>query len=271
MPSTLSSHKDDQPETWPGVAAGLAIFLIAGLMLVLAELPRLVQPAPWAIFLRSLSFWGVLFVSSAGLAGGWIMGFPRWSYPYVPLAVFFLMYIANASTPGLTFFGYPTFGRQLWGLRACIPLLLGIGLAWLVTHSFNPFKQFFTQIGKEWSLGTYALSGTLPLVIFIAYDEMDRAYSLRDMIVLTAMLVLMALFYLRSRSTLARRLTVGIGISLVLGYTAVSTTLIWHNLGPGNVFIPGMIAWTVILVIFYLSPGILVSIAKAVQTAKAEA
>jgi hypothetical protein len=32
-----------------------------------------------------------------------------------------------------------------------------------------------------------------------------------------------------------------------------------------------MIAWTVILVVFYLSPGVLIGFAKAVQTAKAEA
>ena len=263
MSSIPIPHKDNLPETWPGVAAGLAIFLVAGLMLVLAELPLQVQSAAWVKSLHNLSFWAMILVPSTGLTIGWIMGFPPWSYPYVPLAVFFLMYIANASTPGLTFFGYPTFGRQLWGLRACFPLLFGLGLAWLATRSFKPIKRFFAQIGEDWTLGSYALSGTLPLVIFIAYDEMDRAYSLRDMFLLTALLVLMALIYLRSRSRRGRRLAVGVGIPLILGYTVVSTTLFWRSLGPGNVFIPGMITWTVILVIFYLSPVILVGGAKA--------
>jgi hypothetical protein len=258
MSSNPIPRGDNLPETWAGVAAGLAIFLVAGLKLILAELPQQAQSAPWVKSLYSLSFWGILLVPSTGFTIGWIKSFPRWSYPYVPLAVFFLMYIANASTPGLTFFGYPTFGRQVWGLRSCVPLLLGFGLAWLVTRSFEPFKRFFTQVGEDWTLGSYALSGTLPLVIFIAYDEMDRMYSLQDMFVLSVMLILMALVYLRSRSCLGRRLAVGIGIPLVLVYTATSTTLFWYSQGPGNVFIPGMIAWTVILVIFYLSPGILV-------------
>jgi hypothetical protein len=240
-------------------------------MLILAELPREAQSAPWAENLHNLSFWGMLLVPSAGLATGWIKGFPRWSYPYVPLAVFFSMYIANASTPGLTFFGYPTFGRQLWGLRAYIPLLFGGGIAWLVTRSFKPFKQFFTKIGEDWTLGSYALSGTLPLVIFIAYDEMDRAYSLRDMFVLTTLMLLMGLSFLCSRTSRGRRLSIGIGIPIILAYTAISTTLFWQSLGPGNVYIPGMLAWTAILVVFYLSPGIIIGIGRAALRSNPEA
>ena len=270
MSSNLVLPKDSPPETWPGVAAGLAIFLIAGLMLILAEIPLESQSAPWVENLRNLSFWSMLLVPPAVLAIGWIKGFPRWSYPYIPLIVFFSMYIANASTPGLTFFGYPTFGRQLWGLRACIPLLLGGGIAWLATRSFKPFTRFFTQIGEDWTLGSYALSGTLPLVIFIAYDEMDRAYSLRDMFVLTALMLLMALTYLRSRTSRGRRLSMGIGIPLILVYTTVSTTLFWQSLGPGNVYIPGMLAWMAILIAFYLSPGIIIGFARAVLSSERE-
>jgi len=271
MSSNPIPLKDSRPEAWPGVAAGLAIFLIAGLMLVLAEIPLEAQSAPWAESLRNLSFWTMPLVPSTGLAIGWIKGFPRWSYPYVPLILFFSMYIANASTPGLTFLGYPTFGRQLWGLRAFIPLLLGGVIAWLVTRSFKPFTQFFTQIGDDWTLGSFALSGTLPLVIFIAYDEMDRVYSLRDMFVLSALMLLMALIYLRSRTSRGHRLSVGIGIPLILVYTAVSTTLFWQSQGPGNVYIPGMIAWTIVLVLFYLSPGIMIGFAKAALVNKLEA
>lgn len=262
--SSIPIHRQDSlPETWPGVAAGLVIFLIAGLMLILSELPLEVQPAQWVESLRGLSFWGMLLIPPVGVTIGWITGFPRWSYPYVSLAVFVPMYFANASTPGLTFFGYPTFGRQLWGLRACIPLLLGIGIALLAARSFKPFVQFFTQIGQDWTLGSYALSGTLPLVIFISYDEIDRLYSLRDMLVLTAMMLLMALIYLRSRTPRGRRQSVGVGILLILGYTAVSTTVYWFSLGPENVYIPGMLVWTVILVAFYLSPGVIITFARA--------
>jgi hypothetical protein len=57
------------------------------------------------------------------------------------------------------------------------------------------------------------------LVIFIAYDETDRAYSLRDMILLSILFLGMALFYLRSRSLRQRGLTLVVGVPLILAYT----------------------------------------------------
>ena len=271
MSSTPIPPEDNPPENWLGVAAGLVIFLIADLMLILNEIPLAAQPASWAWTLRILSIWGMILVPAVGFTIGWIKSFPRWTYPYVPLAVFYSLYIANASTPGFTFFGYPTFGRQLWGLRAFIPLLLGGLIAWLVTRSFKPLKRFFTQIGEDWTLGSYALSGTLPLVIFIAYDEMDQAYSLINIFILTALQLLMTLICLRSQSSRRRRFAVGIGIPLILVYTAISTTLFWYSQGPGNVYLPGMIAWTAVLLFFYLSPGYVVELTKRAMAPASEA
>lgn len=256
MSSTPTLHPDSTPETWSGVAAGLVIFLIECLVLITSELPRGFQMPALVQTLTSLIFWFFLIAPGAGFAVGWIKAFPRWSYPYVPMAVLLPLYISNASTPGINFFGYPTFGRELWGWRAFIPFLLAGAIAWLVTRSFRPLGRFFLQMRQDWTLGTYALSGTLPLVIFIAYDEMDRAYSLRDMILLSILFLGMALIYLRSRSIRQRGLTLVVGVPLILAYTAISTTAYWLSLGPDHVYIPGMLIWTAILVAFYLSPGI---------------
>jgi hypothetical protein len=256
MSSTPTPHPDNPPETWPGVAAGLAIYLVACLVLIVSELPRGIQAPALSQTLTNLGFWCFILAPATGVAIGWIMGFPRWSYPYAPLAALQSLYFSVVSTPGLTFLGYPTFGRELWGWRAFLPLLLGGSIAWLVTRSFQPLGRFFTQMRQDWTLATYALSGTLPLVIFIAYDEMDRVYSLRDMILLSILMLGMALIYLRSRSKRQRGLTLAIGIPLILGFTAISTTAYWLSLGPGNVYIPGMLIWTVVLITFYLSPGI---------------
>jgi hypothetical protein len=226
MSSTPIPPEDNPPENWPGVAAGLAIFLIADLMLILNEIPLAAQPASWAWTLRILSIWGMILVPAVGFTIGWIKSFPRWTYPYVPLAVFFSLYIANASTPGFTFFGYPTFGRQLWGLRAFIPLLLGGLIAWLVTRSFKPLKRFFTQIGEDWTLGSYALSGTLPLVIFIAYDEMDQAYSLTYSFL---QLEPMTLIFAQPSSRIADLWDRNPADSYL---HRISTTLFWYSQGP---------------------------------------
>lgn len=271
MSSIPIPRQDSPPESWPGVIAGMLIFLSAGLVLILGEVPYEVQPSPRVEALRSLAFWGMLLLPPVGLAIGWIKNFPRWSYPYVTLAVFLSMYIANASTPGLTFFGYPIFGTQIWGLRAFIPPLLAGGIAGLVTRSFRPLGRFFTRMRQDWTVVTYALSGTLPLVILIAYDEMDRAYSLRDMFVLTALMILMALIYLRSRTPRQRGLTLGVGVPLIIGFTAISTTAFWLSLGPENVYIPGMLVWTVILIAFYFLPGIISAWMRSVFSPGSEA
>ena len=257
MSSNPIHRPDDLPESWSGVAAGLTIFIIASLLLILGELPRPLEPQPWVKALGQLALGGFLLLPSLGFTIGWILGFPRWSYPYFLLAVLGALYFLNVSTPGLSVFGYPTFGRELWGLRAFIPLLLGGGIALLVTRSFRPLGSYFSRMRQDWTLATFALSSTLPLVILIAYDEVDRAYSLRDMVLLSILMVAMVSTYLRSRIARARAMSLSLGILLTVGYTAVSTTAYWLSQGPQNVYIPGIIIWVVILLAFYLSPLVL--------------
>jgi hypothetical protein len=271
MSSNISLSRDSPPETWSGVAAGLAIFLIASVMLILSELPHAVGTPALTGTLYMLGFWGLLLSPELGFIAGWIRGFPRWSYPYPVPALLMALFIAFVSTPGLTILGYPTFGRELWGLRAFIPLLLGTGIAWLITRSFQPMKHFFTQMGRDWTLATFALTGTLPLFILISYDEMDRGYSLRDMVILSFLMILMALFYLRSRSYRQRWLALGLGILLIIGFTKLSTTAYWLSLDPGHVNVRGAILWTLIVTAIYLSPILLSVLVRTVFRPTVEA
>jgi hypothetical protein len=271
MSSNITLLRDNPPETWLGVAAGLVIFVFASLLLILSELSQPLGTSALTGTLYMLGFWGLLLSPELGLMVGWIRGFPRWSYPYPIPALLMALFIAFVSTPGLTIFGYPTFGRELWGLRAFIPLLLGGGFAWLITRSFQPLKHFFTQMKQDPTLATYALTGTLPLFILIAYDEIDRAYSLRDMVIVSSLMILMALFYLRSQSYRQRGLTLGLGIPLIVSFAKVSTTAYWLGLGPGHVSVSGVILWTLIVIAFYLSPILLSGIIWTVFRPTAEA
>jgi hypothetical protein len=267
MSSNIILRRDSPSESWPGVAAGLAIFVIASLMLILSELPQMVESPASKGTLYTLVFWGLLLSPELGLIVGWI---PRWSYPYPAPALLMALFIAFVSTPGLAIFGYPTFGRELWGLRAFIPLLLGAGIAWLITRSFQPIKHFITQMRQDSTLATYALTGTLPLVILIAYDEIDRGYSLRDMVIVSSLMILMALIYLRSRGDRQRGLSLGLGIPLIIGFTKISTTAYWQSLGPGHVDVSGAILWTLIVTALYLSPILLSGLVRTVFTPTAE-
>jgi hypothetical protein len=63
-------------------------------------------------------------IPAVGYGTGWRKGFPRWSYPYGSVLLLISLYFMNASTPGISFFGYEGFGRELWGWRSRIPLVI---------------------------------------------------------------------------------------------------------------------------------------------------
>jgi hypothetical protein len=127
-------------------------------------------------------FWILLLLPPSGVAIGWVRNFPRWSYPYAGLAVLAGMYMANASSPGVSLFGIPVFGRELWGWRALVPLLLACGTSLLVTRSFRPLYVLFDRAARDLTLVTYGMFGGLPLWVFVSFDEMDRRYSLSWMV-----------------------------------------------------------------------------------------
>ena len=83
MSSTPIPHEDNPPESWLGVAAGLAIFLIADLMLILNEIPLAAQPASWAWTLRILSIWGMILVPAVGFTIGWIKSYDQGSFFWI--------------------------------------------------------------------------------------------------------------------------------------------------------------------------------------------
>jgi hypothetical protein len=68
MSSTPTPRPDSPPESWPGVAAGLALFLVAGWEIILNELPyelhqRVFNPSHWCFFLTP----------AVGLAVAWVL------------------------------------------------------------------------------------------------------------------------------------------------------------------------------------------------------
>jgi hypothetical protein len=77
-------------------------------------------PHEWNIpvWVPGIFFVSTLFVLPIGICIGWIKGFPRWSYPYVGHVIVFSLYMVNVATPGFLF------GRELWGWRAWIPLMV---------------------------------------------------------------------------------------------------------------------------------------------------
>jgi len=252
QPRETGPVEDRSPASWVETLAGVALFLAFGAFLILEEIVSGWE-APGSIQLRNALFWILLLLPPSGVAIGWVRNFPRWSYPYAGLAVLTSMYMANASSPGLSLFGIPVFGRELWGWRALVPLLLASGTSLLVTRTFRPLYALIDRAARDLTLVTYGMFGGLPLWVFISFDEMDRRYSLSWMVVLALLIAGAVLAYLRSRSPQQRVVSLTAGILLSFAITTAVPTLYWLENGWVNVGLA--IAMAVFLAAFMLAPA----------------
>jgi len=229
-----------------GILSGSAFFILWGLALISGELPH-----EWGapVWIQNGFFISLLFLPPIGMCIGWIRGFPRWSYPYVVHMFFISLYMTNVATPGFLF------GRELWGWRAWIPLMVVVVIALAVTRSFHPIIKFFTSIRSDWTLLTFGMFGFMPLIIFIMFDEVDRLYSLYFMIALTFIMLGTVFVYLRSidHAKRVRALVTGVLVSLVIA--SIAPNVYW--LGVMNVkVVPALIAGFIIF-LFMFSPSLL--------------
>lgn len=223
--------------------AGTVLFIVWGLDLIVNEIPH-----TWSAYfqtattLHTFLFAGLLFIPPALLCLGWVQGFPRWSYPYAVHTVIFSLYISNASTPGFNVFGVEMFGREPWGWRAWIPLLVVAVIALIVTRFTKPTGRFFTNIWNDWTLLTFGLFGCMPLLVAIGFDEMDRLFSLYFMVILTLVMAGAAWSYLRAGTQRGRVIALLSGIGLTTIILAVAPTLYWQwneRVDPTGMLITG--------------------------------
>lgn len=231
-PATLQK---DRPSSWAAVLAGLVIFVTGGLSAILGEIPHAWAVPDWVVYARGILLTLTLFLPAIGYALGWVEDFPRWSYPYVGLMIVLGLYLEHAATPGLHIFNLHLFGRDLWGWRAWIPFLIASGVALLITRSLRPLADLFTQAWEDWTRLTYALYGFMPLLVMVAFDEMDRLYSLRFMIILTLLMCGTALAYLRSRYPWQAVLSLLVGVTLSVAVIIVAPAVYWMTNGWGDV------------------------------------
>jgi hypothetical protein len=215
--------------------AGIFVFVIWGLGLILGEIPHEWE---WMTRISSVFYTFLLvapiFIFPIFMCLGWIRGFPRWSYPYVGHVIVFSLYISNATTPGFKLFGYEMFGRELWSWRAWIPFLVVVLIALAVTRSVKPIGKFFTNIWNDWTLLTFSFFGFMPLLVAIAFDEMDRLFSLYFMVILALVMVVAAWYYLRAGTQRGRVIALLTGVGLTTAIAVIVPTLYWQRNGWVN-------------------------------------
>lgn len=249
-----NSQDHEYPTSWAGTLAGIALFLILGLGLILGEIPHDWALPAWFSSLRYAFYLSWLVFPVIVLGVGWVKGFPSWVYPYLGFVPLVSLYMMNVATPGLRIFGY-TFGpNDLWGWRAWIPTLAMAGVVLLLTRSLRPLARLFANIQADWTRLTFAMFGFMPLLIGIGFDEVDRLYSLYFMLVLTLLMCATALAYLRGAHPWQRVLALVIGIVLTVSIVTMAPTLYWLEHGWVNV--RGAIIAGLIVVAVMFSPGL---------------
>ena len=247
---TLNDNRN-QPESWAATIAGALFYLLAGLEMMSGDIPRAWGIPGWLQGADFLYLFGLL-VPAIAFAAGWVLYFPRWSYPYTAALLAFSLYMMSTATPLLRKLGYLNSG---WGYLAWAPFLLAVLVGLLLTRSLRPIVSFFTNIRWDWTLGTYAMFGWMPMVIVIGFDEINRQYSLVFKLLLTILMVATSLLYLRAGRHEARSKIMVASVLLCLAVTEISTIAYWQPVG--GVFIPGAIAWGLVILGMMLSPAVI--------------
>ena len=233
-------------KSYSAVFAGMVLFILWGLTLISMEIPLEWKFPAWIPVISLIS---MIFVLPVGMCIGWILNFPRWSYPYVGHTLVFSLYMTNVATPGFLF------GREIWGWRAWIPLLVIAGIALIITRSLHPILKLFTNIWNDWTLLTFGLFGFMPLLVLIAFDEMDRLYSLYFMILITLLMCGTAFLYMRANIQRGKIFALFTGILLITVISLITPTLYWRRTGwvsPWEIMITASI-----VVLFMFSPAML--------------
>jgi hypothetical protein len=215
----------DRPCPWVQTLAGLIPFLFIGLWSIVLALLAF-PPPPWQL----IAYVGPLVVGYVialiGLGVGWAQGFPRWSYAYVLCVPLFSLYVSIAACSMIRPYPYvlcvPLFS-------ALIPLAVMAIVVLVVTRSPRPLAWLATNVWRDWTRLSFALYSLVPILVWLAFDEVEDRFVLPFMIALTLILAGGALAYLRSARTWQRVTALLTGTVLARVVATTGTKVYWNT------------------------------------------
>jgi hypothetical protein len=140
---------------------------------------------------------GVYLISLLGLMFGVLKGFPRWSYSYLGISIFFAFYYFNGSFYGVN---YSAWARILFFATVILDLLLA--------RSLQPLYRLLRGAWNDWTRLSFALYAFGPPFLMLLFLEEDWGIShLYGLLFDTLLLAAGAVAFLRSRTILGRVLS----------------------------------------------------------------
>jgi hypothetical protein len=268
------------PSSWAETLAGMVPFLLHPVFFIfgsaMAALGKDWSP-PGPVLLTISSALALTYAGAymTVLGVGWVKGFPRWCYPYWALGLAFSSLLVGAATPGLRIFGHTFEHDELWGWRASIPVLVVAVVALLLSRSVRPLRQLVTGIWHDWTRLSFGLYGLLPLVLMIVFDEVHGEGPY--MAVLSVILAMGALVYMRSSKMSYRVWALVIGLVLSWVMATVFLAIYWHGRQefwmrePGNGYetARGMLVALGVLTALMFVPALLALLRRSVQFMRA--
>ena len=212
---------EHQPGQWGETALGLLPFLLIGLATLLMVAPVSVSAMNGVMILSAVFSLGGYLVILYGLLKGWLMGFPRWVYPYLVYAILYALFLSNASTPGLAIFGTPLFGSDLWGWRAFVPLGIVILLALIYSRPpWNNLVRLGKGVWNDWNRLSFGLYVLMPLATIVSMDEVERSFRFPPTLLAVGLAIIGALGYMRLgkpwQRLAALMVCAGLGVGIML-------------------------------------------------------
>lgn len=140
---------------------------------------------------------GVYFISVLGLLFGTLKGFPRWSYAYLGMSIYFGWYYGSGSFSGVHYDSWT------W-----LPLFAAIILGLFFTRSLQPLTRLLQGSWNDWtrlSFALYAFAAPMTTVVF--FDGDWGSFQLYILFFDTVLLTAGAVTYLRSRTSWSRVLS----------------------------------------------------------------
>jgi hypothetical protein len=223
----IALGEEDTTETWVGrrdswgeALIGALPFLLFGLAYLLkgfAELGGFDYPSFKLLYVSFLESsldrpaiiftppMGVYFISTLGLLLGVVKGFPRWSYAYLGMSLYFGWYYGNGSFSGVHY--------DSW---AWLPLFAVIILGLALARSLQPLVRLLKGGWNDWTRLSFALYAFVPMLTVVFFDDDWEAIQLSGLFVDTVLLAAGAVAFLRARTVRVRVLSLLAAVLIVI-------------------------------------------------------